>query len=225
MRRWWRRDLPATVSVRHERDKQLAAQFDELEATALTALRRVDEAAATGDLQRYREASAAADRALLAAAAAAVAAQRAAAGPRAYEDRIARRKAQARPEVRRWAHRSHELLTLRERLLLRTLATPGAVPIQTAHPADTAATGPRVAGLRTRPGSRSWTEAARSEPAPARASASDGLGTRTPRARGPVCWSPTDLGAAERMTAGQRGTRPGGSVEPRRGAAAAMSPP
>jgi hypothetical protein len=96
-------------------DVALAAQFDDLLATARTAEQAFRRAQAralpTGELYPLAKKL---DTALTDAMRAAYAAQRAEIGPRGYEDRIYRRKARARSAVHAWTDEAERLLTLRE---------------------------------------------------------------------------------------------------------------
>lgn len=100
----------------HAEDVALAAKFDDLLEAARKAeleLRQAEATATTPATERRRLALAF-DAALTAAMRAAYAAQRAEIGPRGYEDRIFRRKAMARSEVKALTGEAERLLTLRE---------------------------------------------------------------------------------------------------------------
>ena len=97
----------ADVAAAAERDKLLDAA-----RAADTALREA-EARHAPVTERHRLAKEL-DAALTSAMHAAYAAQRAAIGPRGYEDRIYLRKAKAKPEVRALTAQAERLLTLRE---------------------------------------------------------------------------------------------------------------
>jgi hypothetical protein len=99
----------------HAEDVALAAKFDDLLEAARQAelVLRQAEAKVTPATERRRLALAL-DAALTAAMRAAYAAQRAEIGPRGYEDRIFRRKAMARSEVKALTAEAERLLTLRE---------------------------------------------------------------------------------------------------------------
>ncbi len=107
--------VSAEAQQKYEADTERAATFDELLGQAQIAeqeLRAVEAARApAGD--RYRLAKRL-DAALTEAMRAAYAAERAAIGPRGYDDWIYRRKAKATPPVRRWTAEAERLLTLRE---------------------------------------------------------------------------------------------------------------
>ncbi|MBV9447697.1 MAG: hypothetical protein JO345_17570 [Streptosporangiaceae bacterium] len=96
-------------------DTELARQRGDLLAAAQEAEARFREAqarrAATIEQHKLAEEF---DAALTAAMRAAYAAQRAAIGPRGYEDRIFRRKAKAKPAVHAITAEAEHLLTLRE---------------------------------------------------------------------------------------------------------------
>jgi hypothetical protein len=101
--------------VKYHADVALATRFDELFAQAQEAdqaLRDAQSGRAT-DAEQYRSAKRL-DAALTDVMRAAYAAQRAAIGPRGYDDRIYRRKAMATPKVRTWTMEAERLLTLRE---------------------------------------------------------------------------------------------------------------
>jgi hypothetical protein len=110
-----RHQVSAEALRRHADDVALAAKFDDLLAAAHRAEQdlRAAEARATptADLRRLALDF---DAALTAAMRAAYAAERAAIGPRGYEDRIYRRKAKAKPQVRALTAEAERLLTLRE---------------------------------------------------------------------------------------------------------------
>ena len=100
----------------HAADVALAAKFDELLAAALQAeldFRRAEEGSAPLLTERRRLAVNL-DAALTEVMRSAFAAQRAAVGPRGYDDRIYRRKAMARPDVHALTAEAERLLTLRE---------------------------------------------------------------------------------------------------------------
>jgi hypothetical protein len=99
----------------HRADVALAEQFDELFAQAQAAEQALRDAQANGaaEKEQYRAAKRL-DSALTDVMRAAFAAQRAAIGPRGYDERIYRRKALATPKVRAWTMEAERLLTLRE---------------------------------------------------------------------------------------------------------------
>jgi hypothetical protein len=105
---------PGAVA-KHDADVALAGQFDDLfdqAQAAEQALRAAQAGGATGE-ELYR-AGKHLDTALTDVMRAAFAAQRAAIGPRGYDDRIYRRKALATSKVRTWTMEAERLLTLRE---------------------------------------------------------------------------------------------------------------
>ena len=100
----------------HAADVALAAKFNELLAAARDAeleFRRAEVSSATPPTERRRLAVNL-DAALTEVMRSAFAAQRAAIGPRGYDDRIYRRKAMARPDVHALTAEAERLLTLRE---------------------------------------------------------------------------------------------------------------
>ncbi|HLI36103.1 MAG TPA: hypothetical protein VKV80_02020 [Streptosporangiaceae bacterium] len=110
-----RHQVSAEALRRHADDVALAAKFDDLLAAARRAEQdlRAAEARAT-PVAELRRLALDLDAALTAAMRAAYAAERAAIGPRGYEDRIYRRKAKAKPQVRALTAEAERLLTLRE---------------------------------------------------------------------------------------------------------------
>jgi hypothetical protein len=100
---------------KHAEDVALAGKFDDLFEDARQAEIKLREAQARhAPLTEQRPLAVALDSALTAVMRAAYAAQRAEIGPRGYDDRIYRRKAMARPEVRALTAEAERLLTLRE---------------------------------------------------------------------------------------------------------------
>ena len=100
---------------RHSEDVGLADKFDGLYEKARQAEARLREAQARrAPLTEQRPLAIELDSALTAVMRSAFAAQRAAIGPRGYEDRIYRRKAMARPDVHALTAEAERLLTLRE---------------------------------------------------------------------------------------------------------------
>ena len=101
--------------AKHAADVALAGQFDDLLAQARAAedaLRSAQaDRASAADLRLLGKRL---DEALTAVMRAAFAAERAAIGPRGYDDRIYRRKAMATTPVRAWTMEAQRLLTLRE---------------------------------------------------------------------------------------------------------------
>jgi hypothetical protein len=112
MRRPGRPQVSAEAEQRYQADVELAGQRDELLAAARAAEARFRHAQAPIEEQYARAEEL--DAALTAAMRAAYAAQRAAIGPRGYDDRIYRRKAKAKPEVHALTAEAEHLLTLRE---------------------------------------------------------------------------------------------------------------
>ncbi|GAA5050373.1 hypothetical protein HNP84_004093 [Thermocatellispora tengchongensis] len=103
------------AEVRYHADQEVGRGFPALLGKAREAERALREAQAAGASQeRLRELGVALDRALTDALRAAEAAARATYGVRAYDDRIARRKARATPAGAMWTAEVHRLRTLRE---------------------------------------------------------------------------------------------------------------
>jgi hypothetical protein len=101
--------------ARAQADTELADRFDELFGQAQTAERELRAAqAARAPLAEQQELAKRLDTALTSVMRAGFAAERVAIGPRGYDDRIYRRKAKAKPSVRRWSLEAQRLLTLRE---------------------------------------------------------------------------------------------------------------
>lgn len=99
----------------HAADVALADSFGELLEAARTAEAELRQAQARGaTVQELHDLGNALDAALTEAMRSAYAAQRAAIGPRGYDDRIYRRKAMATSAVKRWTAEAEALLTLRE---------------------------------------------------------------------------------------------------------------
>jgi len=128
------------ATAKHDADVALAGQFDNLFAEAQAAeqaLRDAQASGATGE-ELYR-AGKHLDTALTDVMRAAFAAQRAAIGPRGYDDRIYRRKALATSTVRTWTMEAERLLTLRESHRLTGIARlprhPGGLPEKSSNAA------------------------------------------------------------------------------------------
>ncbi|GAA4099573.1 hypothetical protein [Nonomuraea soli] len=103
------------AEVRFHADQEISQSFPESLDKARTAEQRVRELqAAHADEVELREAGLALDRALTEALRAAEAGQRATFGVKAYDDRIARRKAKATPKGAMWTSEVDRLRTLRE---------------------------------------------------------------------------------------------------------------
>jgi hypothetical protein len=100
---------------KHAADVALAGKFSELLEAARAAEGRLRQAQARrAPLEEQHELGKAFDDALTEAMRAAYAAQRAAIGPRGYDDWIYRRKAMAKTPVKLWRAEADALLTLRE---------------------------------------------------------------------------------------------------------------
>ena len=100
---------------KHAADVALAGKFSELLEAARAAEARLRQAQARrAPLEEQHELGKAFDAALTEAMQAAYAAQRAAIGPRGYDDWIYRRKAMAKTPVKLWRAEADALLTLRE---------------------------------------------------------------------------------------------------------------
>jgi len=99
----------------HRADVELAGRREELLASAKEAEDKFRQAQARrAPAAELRDLAEGLDAALTAAMRAAYAAQRAAIGPRGYDDRIYRRKARAKPAVHALTAEAERLLTLRE---------------------------------------------------------------------------------------------------------------
>jgi len=100
---------------KHAADVALAGKFSELLEAARAAEGRLRQAQARqAPLEEQQELGKTFDAALTEAMQAAYAAQRAAIGPRGYDDWIFRRKAMAKTPVKLWRSEADALLTLRE---------------------------------------------------------------------------------------------------------------
>lgn len=109
------RNVSQEAEDEHAADVALAGKFTELLEAARTAEARLREAQARrAPLAEQRDLGQAFDAALTEAMRAAYAAQRAAIGPRGYDDWIFRRKAMAKTPVKLWRAEADALLTLRE---------------------------------------------------------------------------------------------------------------
>jgi hypothetical protein len=110
-----RKPVSPAAMARHHADVALAEQFDDLVARAQAAEGALRDAQAKGATEaELHRAGKLLDAALTDIMRAAFAAQRAAIGPRGYDDRIYRRKSLATPKVRTWTMEAERLLTLRE---------------------------------------------------------------------------------------------------------------
>jgi hypothetical protein len=110
-----RKPVSEEAGAKHAADVALAEEFDDLLARAWAdedALRSAQ--ADASSLAELHQLGKRLDDSLTAVMRAAFAAERAAIGPRGYDDRIYRRKAMATPPVRAWTMEAQRLLTLRE---------------------------------------------------------------------------------------------------------------
>jgi hypothetical protein len=110
-----RKPVSEEAGAKHAADVALAEQFDDLLARARAdedALRSAQ--ADASSLAELHQLGKRLDDSLTAVMRAAFAAERAAIGPRGYDDRIYRRKAMATTPVRAWTMEAQRLLTLRE---------------------------------------------------------------------------------------------------------------
>ena len=110
-----RKTVSEEAAAKHAADVALAGQFDELLATARADEDALRSAQADGSsLNELHQLGKRLDASLTAVMRAAFAAERAAIGPRGYDDRIYRRKAMATTPVRAWTMEAQRLLTMRE---------------------------------------------------------------------------------------------------------------
>ena len=110
-----RKPVSEEAGAKHAADVALAEEFDDLLARARAdedALRSAQ--ADASSLAELHQLGKRLDDSLTAVMRAAFAAERAAIGPRGYDDRIYRRKAMATSPVRPWTMEAQRLLTLRE---------------------------------------------------------------------------------------------------------------
>jgi hypothetical protein len=110
-----RKPVSEEAGAKHAADVALAGEFDDLLARARAdedALRSAQ--ADASSLAELHQLGKRLDDSLTAVMRAAFAAERAAIGPRGYDDRIYRRKAMATAPVRAWTMEAQRLLTLRE---------------------------------------------------------------------------------------------------------------
>ena len=110
-----RKPVSEEAGAKHAADVALAEEFDDLLARARAdedALRSAQ--ADASSLAELHQLGKRLDDSLTAVMRAAFAAERAAIGPRGYDDRIYRRKATATAPVRAWTMEAQRLLTLRE---------------------------------------------------------------------------------------------------------------
>jgi hypothetical protein len=110
-----RKTVSEEATAKHAADVALAGQFDELLAAARADEDALRSAQADGSsLDELHLLGKRLDTSLTAVMRAAFAAERAAIGPRGYDDRIYRRKAMATTPVRAWTMEAQRLLTMRE---------------------------------------------------------------------------------------------------------------
>ena len=110
-----RKTVSEEAAAKHTADVALAGQFDELLAAARADEDALRSAQADGSsLTELHQLGKRLDDSLTAVMRAAFAAERAAIGPRGYDDRIYRRKAMATTPVRTWTMEAQRLLTMRE---------------------------------------------------------------------------------------------------------------
>ena len=110
-----RKPVSDEAAAKHAADVALAGQFDDLLGQAREAEDALRSAQADGaPLAELHQLGKRLDDTLTAVMRAAFAAERAAIGPRGYDDRIYRRKAMATPPVRAWTMEAQRLLTLCE---------------------------------------------------------------------------------------------------------------
>lgn len=111
---------------RYHADRKLAESYAQLRSGAELAERELRDAQAQRrPLVEIRDLNEALDHALGAALKAALAGQWATMGPKAYEDRIAHRRAMVRDDVRRWLREVSMLRTVRERFRLEAMSRTG----------------------------------------------------------------------------------------------------
>ena len=110
-----RKTVSEEAAAKHTADVALAGQFDELLAAARADEDALRSAQADGSsLTELHQLGKRLDDSLTAVMRSAFAAERAAIGPRGYDDRIYRRKAMATTPVRTWTMEAQRLLTMRE---------------------------------------------------------------------------------------------------------------
>ncbi|MEU1735506.1 hypothetical protein [Streptosporangium sp. NPDC020145] len=120
---FFRPGVSREAEVRHHADQEVGKSFPEFLERARTAeaeLRRVQAAGASPE--ELRAAGLVFDAALTEALRAAEAGQRATFGPKAYDDRIRRRKGRATPKGAEWTAEVNRLRTLREENRLTGIA-------------------------------------------------------------------------------------------------------
>jgi len=110
-----RKTVSEEAATKHAADVALAGQFDDLLAEARADEDALHSAQADGSsLAELHLLGKRLDGSLTAVMRSAFAAERAAIGPRGYDDRIYRRKAMATTPVRAWTMEAQRLLTMRE---------------------------------------------------------------------------------------------------------------
>ena len=110
-----RKPVSEEATAKHAADVALAGQFDDLLAEARADEDALHSAQADGSsLTELHVLGKRLDASLTAVMRAGFAAERAAIGPRGYDDRIYRRKAMATTPVRAWTMEAQRLLTMRE---------------------------------------------------------------------------------------------------------------
>jgi hypothetical protein len=110
-----RKTVSEEAAGKHAADVALAGRFDDLLAEARADEDALRSAQADGSsLAEQHQLGKRLDDSLTAVMRAAFAAERAAIGPRGYDDRIYRRKAMATAPVRAWTMEAQRLLTMRE---------------------------------------------------------------------------------------------------------------
>jgi hypothetical protein len=118
-----RKTVSEEAATKHAADVALAGQFDDLLAEARADEDALRSAQADGSsLAELHLLGKRLDGSLTAVMRSAFAAERAAIGPRGYDDRIYRRKAMATTPVRAWTMEAQRLLTMRESHLLTGIA-------------------------------------------------------------------------------------------------------
>jgi D-alanyl-D-alanine dipeptidase len=136
-----RNPVSSEAAAKHAADVALAQRFDDLFAQAQSAEQALRDAQANrASLEELHRAGKRLDSALTDVMRAAFAAQRAAIGPRGYDDRIYRRKAMATSPVRAWTMEAERLLTLRESHRLTGIVKLPPRPGGVVDPAASAAT-------------------------------------------------------------------------------------
>lgn len=110
----------------YDADRELAGQYVQLRAGAERAEQELHDTRVRGrTLEELRERNESLDHALGAALQAAVAGERSAMGMRGYDDRLARRRAKQREDVRLWTAEVSMLRTVRERFRLQGMSRTG----------------------------------------------------------------------------------------------------